>query len=70
MFGRRDHGPWLFDTPQTGPAMVAMAERVMRAAQADSDLFGRAIAGDPAAQQAISAVVTAPAPGSGDRDAQ
>jgi len=60
-----DHGPWLFDTPQTGPAMLAMAERVMRAAQADPDQFGRAVAGDEAAQKAFSAAVAPPAPGSG-----
>jgi hypothetical protein len=60
-----DHGPWLFDTPQTGPEMLAMAERVMRAAQADADLFGRAVAGDEVAQKAFSAAVTPPAPGSG-----
>lgn len=60
-----DHGPWLFGTPQTGSAMVAMAERVMRAAQADPDLFGRAVAGEDAAQKAFSAAVAPPAPGSG-----
>jgi hypothetical protein len=60
-----NHGPWLFDTPQTGLAMLAMAERVMRAAQADPDLFGRAVAGDEAAQTQFSAVIVGPAPGSG-----
>jgi hypothetical protein len=59
-----DHGPWVFDTPQTGPAMLAMAERAIRAAQADPDLFGRAIAGDADAQKAFSAAVAPPAPGS------
>ncbi len=59
-----DHGPWVFDTPQTGPAMLAMAERAMRAAQADPDLFGRAIAGDSDAQKEFSAAVAPPTPGS------
>jgi hypothetical protein len=61
----QDHGPWLFDTPQTGPAMLAMATRVMRAAQANPDLFGRAVAGDEAAQKQFSAVIIGPTPGSG-----
>ncbi len=60
-----DHGPWLFDTPQTGPAMQEMAERVMRAAQADPPLSGRAVAGDDDAQKEFSAAVAPPAPGSG-----
>ncbi len=60
-----NHGPWLFDTPQTGPAMLAMAERVMRAARTDPDLFGRAVGGDEAAQKQFSAVITGPPPGSG-----
>ena len=35
----QNEGPWLFDTPQTGPEMQAMAARVMRA---DSGrLFGK-----------------------------
>ena len=59
-----DHGPWLFDTPQTGPEMQAMAERVMRAARSDPALFGRAIAGDEDAQQEFSAAVAPSAPGS------
>jgi hypothetical protein len=61
----QNHGPWLFDTPQTGPAMLAMAERVMRAAQADPDLFGRAVAGDNDAQKEFSAAIAPPVPGSG-----
>ncbi len=60
-----NHGPWLFDTPQTGPAMLAMAERVMRAARADPGLFGRALEGDDAAQKQFSAVIVGPPPGSG-----
>ena len=61
----QNHGPWLFDTPQTGPAMLAMAERVMRAARSDPDLFGRAVGGDDAAQKQFSAVITGPPSGSG-----
>ncbi len=60
-----NHGPWLFDTPQAGPTMSAMAERVMRAAQADPGLFGRAIGGDDAAQEQFSAVIVGAPPGSG-----
>ena len=43
------HGPWLFDTPPTGPLMQAMAERVMRGVQADPTLLNRALEGDRAA---------------------
>ena len=60
-----DHGPWLFDTPQTGPKMQEMAERVMRAARADPALFGRAVGGDDDAQKEFSATVAPPVPGSG-----
>ena len=60
-----DHGPWLFDTPQTGPKMVAMAERVMRTAQADPALFARAVGGDEDAQKDFSTKIMAPVPGSG-----
>ena len=60
-----DHGPWLFDTPQTGPKMQEMAERVMRAARADPALFGRAVGGDDDAQREFSAAVAPPVPGSG-----
>ena len=56
----QNHGPWLFDTPQTGPAMLAMAERVMRAARTDPNLFGRGVGGDEAAQKLFSAVITGP----------
>ena len=45
--------------------MLAMAERAMRAAQADPDLFGRAVAGDETAQKAFSAAVAPPVPGGG-----
>lgn len=42
----QNEGPRLFDTPQTGPAMQAMAERVMRAVQADPTLLERSLAGN------------------------
>jgi len=59
-------GPWLFDTPQTGPEMQAMAERVMRAARADPTLLGRALAGDAASVASLKAVAQGAAmPGSG-----
>lgn len=60
-----DHGPWLFDTRQTGPEMLEMAGRVMRAARADPALFGRAVGGDDDAQREFSAAVAPPVPGSG-----
>ena len=40
--------------------MLAMAERVLRAAQADPDRFGLAVAGDEAAQKTFSAAVAPP----------
>ena len=46
-------GPWLFGTPQTGPKMEAMAERVMRTARADPALFAGVLANDPAAFEAM-----------------
>lgn len=59
-------GPWLFDTPQTGPEMQAMAERVMRAVRADPTLLGRVLAGDAASVASLKAVAQgAAAPGSG-----
>ena len=62
----QNRGPWLFDTPQTGPAMQAMAERVMRAVQADPTLLGRALAGDAASMASLRAVAQGAAvPGSG-----
>ena len=58
--------PWLFDTPQTGPEMQAMAERVMRAVQADPTLLGRVMAGDAASVASLKAVAQGAAmPGSG-----
>ena len=60
------NGPWLFDTPQTGPAMQAMAERVMRAVQADPTLLDRSLAGDAPSMASLKAVAQgAAAPGSG-----
>jgi len=59
-------GPWLFDTPQTGPAMQAMAEHVMRAVQADPTLLNRALAGDAAGLASLNAAAQdAAVPGSG-----
>ena len=52
----QNKGPWLFDTPQTGPAMQAMAERVMRAVQADPTLLARALDGDRASMTALTAM--------------
>ena len=60
-----NQGPWIFDTPQTGPDMQAMAERVMRFAQAYPNLFTLAATGDADAQKVMSAAVKGPAPGSG-----
>ncbi len=60
-----DRGPWLFGTPQTGQAMPAMAERAMQVAQADPDLFDRAVAGDETAQRAFLVAVALPVPGIG-----
>ncbi len=62
----QNKGPWLFDTPQTGPAMQAMAERVMRAVQADPTLLGRALDGDRASMAALTAMAQGKTvPGSG-----
>lgn len=62
----QNNGPWLFDTPQTGPAMQAMAERVMRAVQADPTMLNRALAGNAASMTALKAVAQGTAvPGSG-----
>lgn len=62
----QNKGPWLFDTPQTGPEMQAMAERVMRAAQADPTLLGRALDGDRPSMAALTAMAQGKTvPGSG-----
>ena len=62
----QNKGPWLFDTPQTGPAMQAMAERVMRAVQADPTLLGRALDGDRASMTALTTMAQGKTvPGSG-----
>jgi len=62
----QNKGPWLFDTPQTGPEMQAMAERVMRAVQADPMLLGRALDGDRASMAALTAMAQGKTvPGSG-----
>ena len=62
----QNKGPWLFDTPQTGPEMQAMAERVLRGVQADPTLLGRALDGDRASMAALTAVAQGKTvPGSG-----
>ena len=62
----QNKGPWLFDTPQTGPAMQAMAERVMRAVQADPTLLDRSLAGNAPSMAALKAVAQGTTvPGSG-----
>jgi len=62
----QNKGPWLFDTPQTGPAMQAMAERVMRAVQADPTLLNKSLAGDASSMAALKSVGQGTtAPGSG-----
>jgi hypothetical protein len=59
-------GPWLFDTQQTGPEMQTMAERVMRAVQADPTLLGRALDGDRASMAALTTLAQGKTvPGSG-----
>ncbi len=62
----QNKGPWLFDTPQTGPEMQAMAERVMRAVQADPALLNRALDGDRASMTALTTMAQGTTvPGSG-----
>lgn len=62
----QNRGPWLFATPQTGPEMQAMAERVMRGAQADPTLLNRALGGDRASIATLTAVAQGKTvPGSG-----
>jgi len=62
----QNKGPWLFDTPQTGPEMHAMAERVMRAVQADPTLLSRALDGDRASMTALTTMAQGKTvPGSG-----
>ncbi len=56
-------GAYQFDTPQSSPALEAVAERVMRLAQANPELVFREIGGDSAAQRAVSAAVTTAQPG-------
>lgn len=41
------HGAFLFDTPQSGPALEAMAERVMRLAQANRNWSSKRSAATP-----------------------
>ena len=62
----QNQGPWLFDTPQTGPEMQAMAARVMRAVQADPTLLARALDGDRASMMVLTAMAQGKTvPGSG-----
>ena len=63
----QDHGPWAFrEVPQTGPEMMQMAERVLRAVQADPSLAVPAANGDKAAIETLRQQVEGEAvPGSG-----
>ena len=66
----QNKGPWLFDTPQTGPEMQAMAERVMRAVQADPTLLSRALDGNRASMTALTTMAQGKTvPGAGSRRA-